>query len=153
MKQGLKYFSLTLCAFILGMTVNNYAISNVPSKVAVIDVVKVANTSSKLQQLKKDRENKLAELATFVKNANATIAKETDKKKKAELEAKYKKELNNKKEAINKDFSTKANALDKTISNIISQKAKANNFELVLTKGVVLYGGTDITDEIIKSLK
>ena len=34
MKQGIKYFALGLSAFIIGMSVNNYAISNVPSKIA-----------------------------------------------------------------------------------------------------------------------
>ena len=44
MKNGIKYLALTLSAFVIGMTVNNFAVSNVPSKIAVVDVQKVLNT-------------------------------------------------------------------------------------------------------------
>ena len=91
MKQGIKYFALGLSAFIIGMSVNNYAISNVPSKIAVVDVQKVVASSSQVKALKAEREVKVKELTTFVTNARASVAKETNATKKKELENKYNK--------------------------------------------------------------
>ncbi len=153
MKNGVKYLALTLSAFVIGMTVSNYAISNVPSKIAVVDVQKVVASSAQVKTLKADREAKIKDLANFVKTARANVAKETNATKKKALEDKYNKELNQKRNAIQKDYTSKLAAIDKSISNVIAQKAKAANYDIVIAKGVVLYGGTDITSEITKSVK
>ena len=153
MKNSIKYFALTLSAFVIGMTVNNYAISTVPSKIAVVDVQKVVASSTQVKNLKAEREKKIQGLTSFVKTAREAVAKETDVKKKKALEDKYNKELNAKKEAIQKDYTNKLTAIDKSMTNIIAQKAKAANYDIVLAKGVVLYGGTDITAEITKAVK
>ena len=69
MNKGVKYFALGLTAFIIGMSVNNYAISNVPSKIAVVDVQKVVASSAQVKALKADREAKIKDLANFVSDA------------------------------------------------------------------------------------
>lgn len=153
MKTGVKYFALGLSAFIIGMSVNNYAISNVPSKIAVVDVQKIVASSSQVKALKADREAKIKDLNKFITDARADVAKETDANKKKSLENKYNKELNAKSAAIRKDYAKKLADIDKNISSIINQKAKAANYDIVLAKGVVLYGGTDITNEIAKEVK
>ncbi len=153
MKQGIKYFALGLGAFIIGMSVNNYAISNVPSKIAVVDVQKVVASSAQVKALKADRDAKVKDLTTFVANARAAVAKEPNAAKKKELENKYNKELNAKRNAIQKDYAKKLANIDKSISAVVAQKAKAANYDIVLAKGVVLYGGTDITAEVTKSVK
>ena len=153
MKNGVKYLALTLSAFVIGMTVSNYAISNVPSKIAVVDVQKVVASSAQVKTLKADREAKIKDLANFVKTARENVAKEPNATKKKALEDKYNKELNQKRNAIQKDYTSKLAAIDKSISNVIAQKAKAANYDIVIAKGVVLYGGTDITSEITKSVK
>ena len=153
MNNSVKYFALTLSAFVIGMTVNNFAISNIPSRIAVVDVQKVVAASTQVKNLKAEREKKIQGLASFVKTANETVAKESDAKKKKALEDKYNKELNAKKEAIQKDYANKLTAIDKSMTAIITQKAKAANYDIVLAKGVVLYGGTDITAEIEKAVK
>ncbi len=153
MNKNVKYVALGLTAFIIGMSVNNFAISNVPSKIAVVDVQKVVASSSQVKALKADREAKIKDLANFVTTARANVAKESNADKKKELETKYNKELNSKRDAIQKDYAKKLAAIDKNISSVINQKAKAANYDIVLAKGVVLYGGTDITSEITKSVK
>lgn len=153
MKQGIKYFALGLSAFIIGMSVNNYAVSNVPSKVAVVDVQKVVASSAQVKALKADREAKVKDLGNFVNTARNAVAKETNATKKKALEDKYNKELNTKRNNIQKDYANKLANIDKSISALIAQKAKAAGYELVLAKGVVLYGGTDITAEIAKNVK
>ena len=153
MKQGIKYFALGLSAFIIGMSVNNYAMSDVTNRIAVVDVQKVVASSAQVKALKADREAKLKDLATFVQTARTNVSKEKDANKKKALEAKYNKELNAKRTAIQKDYTNKLTNIDKSISATIAQKAKAANYNMVLAKGVVLYGGEDITAEIQKVVK
>ena len=153
MNKSVKYVALGLAAFVIGMSVNNFAVSNVPSKIAVVDVQKVVASSAQVKALKADREAKIKDLANFVTTARANVAKETNAAKKKTLEDKYNKELNSKRDAIQKDYEKKLAAIDKSIYSVINQKAKAANYDIVLAKGVVLYGGTDITAEIAKSVK
>ena len=52
-----------------------------------------------------------------------------------------------------KNYETKLLAIDKNITDTINAKAKENGYDLVLAKGAVLSGGTDITAEISKAVK
>lgn len=153
MKQSIKYFALGLSAFVIGMSVNNYAISDVTNNIAVVDVQKVVASSAQVKALKADREAKIKDLASFVQTARTNVAKEKNAEKKKALEAKYNKELNTKRDAIQKDYAKKLANIDKSISATIAQKAKAANYSMVIAKGVVLYGGQDITNEIAKVVK
>lgn len=155
MKNGLKILTVSLIAFTLGIAAGNYAISDVPAnfKVAVVDVQKVVASSAQVKALKEEQKKKGQELAKFIETAKANIDKETDAKKKKALEEKYNKEFQTKREAIAKNYETKLLAIDKNISAIIDSNAKNNGYNLVLAKGVVLSGGTDITDAISKAVK
>ena len=155
MKKGLKFLSVALVAFGLGLVASNYAMSDVPAdfKVAVVDVQKVVANSAQVKDLKEEQKKKGQELAKFIETAKNNITKETDEKKKKALEEKYNKEFQSKREAIAKNYEIKLLAIDKNISSVIDEKAKANGYNLVLAKGVVLSGGTDITEEISKAVK
>lgn len=155
MKINVKILSIALIAFTMGLTAGNYAVSDVPSnfKVAVVDVQKVVASSSQVKALKADQAKKGQELAKFIETAKTAIDKEKDAAKKKALEEKYNKEFQSKRKVIAKDYETKLLAIDKNISSIIDAKAKANGYNLVLAKGVVLSGGTDITDQISSSIK
>ena len=155
MKNNCKFLMIALCAFVIGMTVNNYAISDVPSnfKVAVVDVQKVVASSSQVKALKEDQKKQNQEISKFIDNAKTAIDKEKDTKKKKTLEEKYTKEFQTKRENIAKNYEKKLLEIDKNISSLIDANAKANGYNLVLAKGVVLSGGTDITDAITKEVK
>ena len=155
MKQELKFFAVALSAFVLGVGLNNFAISGVPANynVAVVDVQKVISQSSQVAALKKDQQAKMNNLIVFVDTARKNIAKEKDSKKRKVLEDKYNKEFDEKKAAIEKEYIAKLKVIDTNISDIVNAKAKAGNYNLVLAKGVVLFGGTDITAEISKAVK
>ena len=56
-------------------------------------------------------------------------------------------------EYIKKDYATKLQAIDKSISAAIAQEAKAKSYNLVLTKTSVLIGGDDITAAVSKAVK
>ncbi len=137
-----------------GMLTSNFAMSNISvSKIAVVDVQKVVASSKQVQALKVEQKSKLDSLSSFVKTANADIAKQKNDAEKKKLEEKYTKELNTKREAIQKEYAKKLRAIDSSISAVIAQKAKEQGYNMVLSKGVVLYGGDDLTDVVAKSVK
>jgi len=150
---------LVVAAVMLAMTANNIALSKSVSEaspkfsVAVVDIQKVVENSPQINDLKVDRKAKLDSLIDFIQKAKASLDKETDEAKKKSMEAGFNKELNAKKEAIDKDYSKKLSDIDKNITGLIKSKAEASKFDLVLTKNSVVEGGTDITSEILKSLK
>lgn len=153
--KKLGMVTLGLAAFVIGMTVNNFAMSDVlPSyRVAVVDVSKVVASSAQVKALKKEQQTKATEIVKFVEKARKDVAAVTDEKKKKALEDKYSKELLTKRDKLEKEYTTKLTAIDKNISTTIESQAKAKNYNIVLAKGVVLYGGDDITEDIIKVVK
>lgn len=153
MNNKIKILAVGLLTFASGIAFSNFAMSDVPSKIAVVDVQEVVNSSSQVQALKKEQQAKMKEVVSFVEKARKEVAATTDVKKKQALEEKYNKELNTKKTAMDKNYADKLTAIDSTISKQIEAQAKAGGYDIVLTKGVVLYGGSDITDAVKKAVK
>ncbi len=121
--------------------------------VAVVDVPQVVTSSAQVQALKKEQQAKAEELVKFIENARKDVASITDSSKKKAAEEKYSKELQTKKEKIELEYASKLKAIDASISKQIEIQAKAQGYDVVLSKGVVLYGGKDITSEIVKVVK
>lgn len=153
MNNKLKFLFVGISAFVIGLSLNNIAVSDVTSKIATVDVADIVNSSGQVQALKKEQQAKAKEIMTFVEKARKDVASTTDTKKKQALEDKYNKELSNKKQAMDKNYATKLEAIDKSISAQIASQAKLGGYDIVLAKGVVLYGGTDITDAVKKAVK
>ncbi len=154
MTKKMKLVMSVVSAFVLGVAVNNFAMSDVATmRIAVVDVPQVVDASTKVQALKKEQQAKAKDLASFIEKARKDVAGTTDVKKKKSLEEKYTKELNTKREALEKDYAKKLAETDAAISAQIANVAKSNNYDLVISKGVVLYGGADITEAVKASVK
>lgn len=155
MNKNVKLLAAVAAAFAIGFSANNFAMSDVPSnfKVAVVDVQQVVASSAQVKALKKEQQTKTEEVIKYIDKARKDVASVSDEKKKKALEDKYNKELVTKRETLEKDYATKLQAIDKNISSTIETQAKAKNYNVVLAKGVVLYGGDDITADIVKIVK
>ena len=68
------------------------------------------------------------------------------------LEEKLGEQFNIKRNAYAKDQSQKWGVIEDTVIKIIKEVSSSKKFDLVLNKQVVIDGGSDITDEVIKKL-
>ena len=153
MKKKVSFLFVCLMAFALGYSINNIAISDTPPKIAVVDLQKILTNSNQVKQLKADQEKKVAEIQNTLKKAQTEITNEKDPKKVAELEEKYRNQINNQKIALDEEYNKKLSQIDTEIRATVTEKAKSLNYNLVLPKNIVFYGGEDITDVIAKEIK
>ncbi len=153
MKKSFYIVAAVVIAFALGYSFNNSAISDTTPKVAVVDASELIANSSSVKALKAEQEKKVVEMQKTLEKARADIAKESDPAKIAELQEKYRKQINDQKLALDNDYNSRMTKIDTDIKAIITEKAKAMNYDLVLPKNVVFFGGDDITDLIAKDIK
>ena len=116
--------------------------------IAVVDLQKIVSGSNQVKQLKQEHAKKMEELNKIIVNARGEISNETDSAKILQLEEKYTKEFNTKKTALENDYNSRLNNIEKNIKEEIAKKAQAENYDYVFAKSVLLYGGKDITSEI-----
>ena len=128
--------------------------SNTTFKYAVVDVPRVVENSQQVANLKKQRQEQERLFSKSLQDAQKTLQAETNATKKKALEDSLTKSLNAQKDKMNQEYAQKLQAIDKNISAVIAQQARANGYKLVVAKSVVLYSeGTDITNNVMKAVK
>lgn len=146
-KSGGKIMKKSLLALAIGVLMTmNYV--QAEDNIAVVDLQKIVSGSNQVKQLKQEHAKKMEELNKIIVNARGEISNETDSTKILQLEEKYTKEFNTKKTALENDYNSRLSSIEKNIKEEIAKKAKAENYDYVFAKSVLLYGGKDITSEI-----
>ena len=146
-KSGGKIMKKSLLALAIGVFMTmNYV--QAEDDIAVVDLQKIVSGSNQVKQLKQEHAKKMEELNKIIVNARGEISNETDSAKILQLEEKYTKEFNTKKTALENDYNSRLNNIEKNIKEEIAKKAQAENYDYVFAKSVLLYGGKDITSEI-----
>lgn len=146
-KSGGKIMKKSLLALAIGVLMTmNYV--QAEDNIAVVDLQKIVSGSNQVKQLKQEHAKKMEELNKIIVNARGEISNETDSAKILQLEEKYTKEFNTKKTALENDYNSRLSSIEKNIKEEIAKKAKAENYDYVFAKSVLLYGGKDITSEI-----
>ena len=143
-----KTLSLVLTALILGM-----GTAMAEQKIAVVDVPAIVAKSAQVQALKKEQQTKIQDLEKWLKTAQADVEKQKTQEGKDKLLKKYNADFAKKKEAIAKDYQARLQAVDKSITETISATAQAKGYNMVISKGVVVFGGEDITADVQKAVK
>ncbi|MGN0017660.1 MAG: OmpH family outer membrane protein [Candidatus Gastranaerophilaceae bacterium] len=146
--KNLKTLGLTLA---IALTIN--AANANDYKIAVVNVGQVVESSVQVKTLKLEQQAKLKELEAWLVTVKSDVDKQSTKENREKLIKKYDAEFVKKQNNIRSSYAKKLNSIDKTISSIISKEAKEKGYDLVLPKGTVLYGGLDITNDIIKKVK
>ena len=143
--------TILTAALILGLTSMNPVFAE--GKIAVVDVPAVVAQSQQVQALKKEQQSKIQDLEKWLKTVNEDVAKQKTEEGKQKLTKKYNAEFAKKKESIAKDYAARLQVVEKSISDTIAQQAKAKGYDMVISKGMVLYGGDDITADVAKAVK
>ena len=142
---------LVTSMLLAALGISNVAIAD--TKVAIVDIQAVVSKSAQVHALKKEQQTKIQELEKWITTVRADVEKQKTKEGKEKLIKKYDAEFAKKKELISKNYQTKLQDIDKSISATIASQAKLKGYDLVITKGTVLYGGDDITADIMKVVK
>lgn len=122
-------------------------------KIGVVDIQSIVNKSCEVNALKNEHAAQLKSLSSIVTEAQDAISKESDPQKIVMLQDKYNAEFNRKKEAIDNQYQSRLTAIENNLRNQISASAKKHNYDIIIAKSVVFYGGDDITDLVSADIK
>ncbi|AOR38923.1 hypothetical protein BHV42_06720 [Candidatus Melainabacteria bacterium MEL.A1] len=154
-KQIIILSSAVVISLVMGYSINNIAISKAQPeyKIATVDIQKIVANSTEIKSLKAEQEKQMQNMQSTIDKARTEISKEQDPVKIAQLEEKYRNEINNQKLALDTSYNTKVKAIDSKIKTAVVEKARSMNYNIVLPKNTVLFGGDDITDEVSKIIQ
>lgn len=148
-----KKYYISVIAAILIFTLGFSVRAMFSVKVAMVDVQKVVNSSAAVNALKIEHQGKMAELQTWLSNAEKEIEKETVSSKKEKLTKKYQQELNQKQQAVQQAYAQELQKIDTLISEDITKIANEKGYDLVIVKGMVISGADDITEYVIEGVR
>jgi len=145
---------IAAAAFAIGFGINNAAISSIATqKIAVVDIPAVVSKSTQLKDLKNTQQAEIENLQKWLNNAQADVNNQLTKEGREKLLKQYHEQFNNKRTEMAKKHQEQIQMIDKNINTTIATEALEKGYDLVLVKGVVLYGGKDITADIQKKVK
>ena len=147
----MKKIVLSALLVLLGLGISSNAFAD--TKIAVIDIPAVVAKSAQVKALTNERQAKIKELEKWLKTAQADINKQKTDADKEKVAKKYQADFSKKQEVIASNYRKKLAAADKSITQTIVTEAKKLGYDIVISKGVVLYGGVDITAQIQKVVK
>lgn len=153
MKNNIWFIIACILVFFVGYNINDAAVSFPRYKVAVVDVSTILTSSPEIQSLKQSQDKKMEELNTLISKAQNEIVNESDKNKALQMETNYRKEIEQKKLDMDEEYNSKITVINNKIKSMISTEAKKSNYNLVLPTGMVISGGDDITNDIVKRMK
>lgn len=143
---------IAVVAFVLGLAASCVFQCN-KSKIATVDIAAVVNQSEQVQALKTEQAAQAQALAQWLQAAQAEVEKQTDAKKKDELLKQYNAEFAQKRDEVAQQYAAKLQEIDASIKQTIVDEAKKQGFNTVVVKEVVIEGGKDITDSVVKVIK
>lgn len=155
MKKKIIGTLVVVSAFAIGYSVNNIAVSKSSPeyKIAVVDIAEVIANSSEIKAIKAEQEKQVLTMQSTIDKARTDISNEKDPVKIAQLEEKYRKQINEQKIALDTEYNKKLTAIDSKIKTAVVEKARSMNYNIVLPKNTVLFGGDDITEQVKSIMK
>ena len=155
MRKKIIIGTLIIGAFVGGYSINNIAVSKSSPdyKVAVVDIPTIIAGSTEITKIKAEQEKQILAMQSTIDKAKQEISKETNPQKIAQIEEKYRQEINKQKLALDAEYNKKLTAIDSKIKTAVVEKARSMNYNVVLPKNMVLFGGDDITEQVSSIMK
>ena len=123
------------------------------NKIAVVDVNKVVGKSKRVQDLKTEQETKVRELNMWLAGIKVDVESRKSEEEKQTLVAEYNKQFEQRQNEIRDNYTQKLKDIENEITELISKAAQEKGYDMVLSKYVVLFGGDDITEEIMATVQ
>ncbi len=124
-----------------------------PQEIAVVDVPYIVDKSEQVAALRETQDAKAMEISKWLDDIQNEIQEEPDSEKRKSLLQAYKSQFEAKKTEIAQQYNEKLHEVDQNITKTITDEAKKRGYKLVLPKGLAIYGGVDITEDIAKIIK
>ena len=155
MKKKILATLIVIGSFVAGYSINSIAVSNTNPeyRIAVVDIQQIVANSKEITALKLDQQKQMQNMQATIEKARTEISKEKDPAKISQLEEKYRNEINKETFALDKSYNDKLTAIDSKIKTAVVETARSMNYNMVLPKNTVLFGGDDITDQVATILK
>lgn len=155
--MNIKVKMITLAVLVVAMSAPSFAAEDtqtaVSQKIGVVDVKKVVNESKEVEKVKKEQQANKKVLVDFIKAQAEIINKEPDAAKKEELKKKFTADLTAKKDVMDKSYGEKLMKINNDMNAQLTKLAKDKNYDLILTQDSVLYGGENLTKDLMKLVK
>ena len=135
-----KLLVLLLTAFVLSFAATAFAADD---KIGYVDDLAILREFPKFKQAQ-EQIDKLGKAKAD--KAKAAFDKETDEKKKAQIVQDLQTEMRNEETKLMKPVL-------KEVNDAIAKVSKAKGVTVVLNKGLIMYGGVDLTQDVIVELK
>ena len=123
------------------------------NKIAVVDVNKVVGQSKRVQDLKTEQETKVRELNMWLAGIKVDVESRKSEEEKQTLVAEYNKQFAQRQNEIRDNYTQKLKDIENEITELISKAAQEKGYDMVLSKYVVLFGGDNITEEIMATVQ
>lgn len=159
MKKQLKYIALGIAAAAVLGIVPAFAQETPEQKTepvikyGFVDVNKVVAASKAVEKANKERAAEKKKIIKFIEESANKMNKEEDEKKREEMKNQFDLDLTAKKSEMNKSYGEKLLKINNDINAELIKIAKDKDYQLILTKDAVLYGGDDLTQDLIKVVK
>lgn len=122
-------------------------------KIAVVDVNRVVGQSKKVQELKNEQETKIRELNMWLAGVKVDVESRKTDAEKQTLVNDYNQQFSQRQNEIRENYTQKLKDIETEITELITNIAKEKGYDMVLSKYVVLFGGDDITEDIMATVQ
>ena len=129
-----------------------YSSKSIAGGNAIVDLDKIRENYTVAQELSADLQVKEAELQKFIDDAQKKIKEAKTKVEQQNLEEKLGQQFNIKRNAYIKDQAEKWNKVETSVITSIKEVSASKKYDMVFNKQMVIVGGTDITDDVLKIL-
>lgn len=123
------------------------------AKIAVVDVQALVNQTPSVLALRAEQQQNAAIIQNWVNGVNSQLNQIADQNTRNATAQQYQIELNKRQQALQNQYALKIQTIDAELSKLVSDVAAEKKLDYVFAKGMVVFGGTDITAEVAKRIK